>query len=136
MYLGYLDSSVVSQLALNISDMHLCMELFMSRRWKPYRTKQAESCCIYVKPKTYATYVWHNSIVVWLFFKWAILGLFFFILTVHVILLKFRPWLDSNYGPLVSEATALPAKPQPLPILFDYSAGSSPSTKVPHGLWE
>ena len=28
---------------------------------------------------------------------------------------KFGRWLDSNRGPLVSEATALPTEPQPLP---------------------
>ena len=28
---------------------------------------------------------------------------------------KFYQWLDSNYGPLVSEATTLPTEPPPLP---------------------
>ena len=28
---------------------------------------------------------------------------------------KICRWLDSNHGPLVSEATALPTEPQPLP---------------------
>ena len=63
-----------------------------------------------------------NSLVV--FFKWAIPGLFFFIfvffntqLTVYKcsILINFCQWLDSNRGPLVLEATALPTEPQPLP---------------------
>ena len=30
--------------------------------------------------------------------------------------IKFRRWLDSNSRPLVSEVTALPTEPQPLPI--------------------
>ena len=29
--------------------------------------------------------------------------------------INFCQWLDSNHGPLVSEATALPTEPQPLP---------------------
>ena len=32
---------------------------------------------------------------------------------------KFCQWLDSNRGPLVSEATALPTEPQPLPNLYE-----------------
>ena len=32
--------------------------------------------------------------------------------------LLFRRWLDSNRGPLVSEATALPTEPQPLPNVW------------------
>ena len=36
--------------------------------------------------------------------------------------MKIYRWVDSNRGPLVSQATALPTEPQPLPqniILFD-----------------
>ena len=32
--------------------------------------------------------------------------------------INFCLWLDSNYGPLESEATALPTEPQPLPIVW------------------
>ena len=62
-----------------------------------------------------------------LFFFWAIPGLFFFIFVfsthswqktnVHYIN-KFCRWLDSNRGPLVLEATALPTEPQPLPNFY------------------
>ena len=47
--------------------------------------------------------------------KWAIHGLFFFIFVfpIQLIILK---WLDSNHRSLVSEATALPTEPQPLPM--------------------
>ena len=31
---------------------------------------------------------------------------------------KICRWLDSNHGPLVSEATALPTEPQPLPDIL------------------
>ena len=52
-------------------------------------------------------------------FKWAIPGLFFiFVFSTQLLMnnfTKFRRWLDSNCGPLVSEATALPTEPQPLP---------------------
>ena len=58
-----------------------------------------------------------------LFFKkWAIPGLFFFIFVFSIQMkvnndqYKFRRWLDSNRGPLVLEATALPTEPQPLPL--------------------
>ena len=34
-------------------------------------------------------------------------------------------WLDSNGGPLVTEATALPTEPQPLPYHFMFVSGSS-----------
>ena len=36
-------------------------------------------------------------------------------LTVHIVQYKFCRRLDSNHGPLVLEATALPTEPQPLP---------------------
>ena len=36
-------------------------------------------------------------------------------LTVHIVQYKFCRQLDSNHGPLVLEATALPTEPQPLP---------------------
>ena len=56
------------------------------------------------------------------FKKWANPSLFFFIfvfsiqLTVNI-QYTFCPWLDSNSGPLESEATALPTEPQPLPLI-------------------
>ena len=58
--------------------------------------------------------------------KWAITGLFFSLfssfqqLIVNMFIIKSCRWLDLNYGPLVSEVTALPTEPQPLPtyILF------------------
>ena len=58
--------------------------------------------------------------------KWAIPGLFFFIFIFSIQLIvnawiKFRRWLDSNHGPLVSEATALPTEPQPLPNIFVFT---------------
>ena len=48
-------------------------------------------------------------------FIWAYPGLFFFIFVfpIQLIILK---WLDSNHRSLVSEATALPTEPQPLPM--------------------
>ena len=41
-------------------------------------------------------------------------------LTVYkcLILISFCQWLDSNHGPLVSEATSLRTEPQPLPIYY------------------
>ena len=59
-----------------------------------------------------------------LFFKkkWATPGLFLFILVFSIQLKinkcpnKFCPWLESNCGPQVLEATALPTEPQPLPL--------------------
>ena len=56
------------------------------------------------------------------FYKLAIPGLFFLYFRLFNIVdskqmfNKFCQWLDSNRGPLVSEATALPTEPQPLPI--------------------
>ena len=53
--------------------------------------------------------------------KWAITGLFFSLfssfqqLIVNMFIIKSCRWLDLNYGPLVSEVTALPTEPQPLP---------------------
>ena len=59
------------------------------------------------------------------FKKWAISGLFFFIFVFSIQLIvntwiKVCWWLDSNRGTLVSEETALPTEPQPLPqfLLF------------------
>ena len=57
------------------------------------------------------------------FLKMAIPGLFFFYfrlfktiqLTVNKCSVKMCRCLDTNRGPLVSEATALPTEPQPLP---------------------
>ena len=46
---------------------------------------------------------------------------FIFVFSVQLIVkswLKFCRWLDSNSGPLVLEATALPTEPQPLPKYF------------------
>ena len=46
-----------------------------------------------------------------------ITGLFFFIFVcskVNMLIIKFCWWLDSNLGPLVLEASALPTEPQPL----------------------
>ena len=57
-----------------------------------------------------------------LVFIWAIAGFFFFIfvfsiqLTVNNVIYKFCQWQDFNCGPLLSEATALPTEPQPLPL--------------------
>ena len=58
-----------------------------------------------------------------IFFKWAIHGLFLFYfrlfntiqLTINKCSMKICRCLDSNRGPLVLEATALPTEPQPLP---------------------
>ena len=58
-----------------------------------------------------------------LFFKkkWAIPGLFLLIFVFSIQLIKnkcsikFCRWLESNRGPLVSKATALPTEPQPRP---------------------
>ena len=65
-----------------------------------------------------------------IFFKWAIPGLFFLYfrlfntqLTVYncSILINFIcRWLDSNHGPLVLEAPALPTEPQPLPFQCNF----------------
>ena len=64
------------------------------------------------------------TITCFFFKKWAIPGLFFFYfrlfntqLTVYKcsMLINFCRWLDSNRASLVSEATALPTEPQPLP---------------------
>ena len=55
-------------------------------------------------------------------------------LTVHNVQYKFCRWLDSNLGPLVSEATALPTEPQPLPISYVWQiisfVNSSPIQKI------
>ena len=56
--------------------------------------------------------------------KWAIPGLFLFIfvfstqLTIKIVQLKLCQWLDSNRGPLVLEATALPTEPQSVMSIF------------------
>ena len=45
--------------------------------------------------------------------------LFIFVFSIQLIInkcsIKFCQWLESNRGPLVSKATALPTEPQPLP---------------------
>ena len=65
--------------------------------------------------------------------KWAIPGLFFLYFRLFntqlrvykcSILINFCRWLDSNRGPLVSEATALPTEPQPLPCSLYLSHSS------------
>ena len=52
--------------------------------------------------------------------KWAILGLFFFIFVFSIQLTVNIQWLDSNRGPLESEATALPTEPPLLPNMNEY----------------
>ena len=60
------------------------------------------------------------------FLKWAISGPFFsiFVYSIQVtvdnkqMFNKSCRWLDSNPGPLILQATALPTVPQPLPIKF------------------
>ena len=41
-------------------------------------------------------------------------------LTVNLFVIKSCQWLDSNHGPLVLEATALPTETQPLPTLVPH----------------
>ena len=43
---------------------------------------------------------------------------------------KFCCWLDSNPGPPVSEATALPIVPQPLPKIQNFAITKLPSQKI------
>ena len=58
------------------------------------------------------------------------LRLFFTVNSKQMFYLKVCQWLDSNHGPLVSEATALPTESQPLPkfiyasLKFVYDIGS------------
>ena len=47
--------------------------------------------------------------------SWSLFS-FFQQFTVYMFIVQFRQWLDSNHGPLVLEATALPTEPQPLLI--------------------
>ena len=60
-----------------------------------------------------------NHITVFYFKKWSIPGLFLFIFVFSIQLTEriyqIWRWLDSNRGPLVSEATALPTESHPLP---------------------
>ena len=46
--------------------------------------------------------------------------LFIFVFSIQLTVSKYKicQWLDSNRGPLVLEATALPTEPQPLPFLL------------------
>ena len=77
-------------------------------------------------------------------FKWAIPGLFFiFVFSTQLLMnnfTKFRRWLDSNCGPLVSEATALPTEPQPLALMTSLISSSliffskNPFLKLSEGL--
>ena len=46
-------------------------------------------------------------------------------LTVNMFIIKSCRWLNSNCGPLVSEATALPTEPQPLPTAMKLFAAWS-----------
>ena len=68
--------------------------------------------------------VWMTDQKIWIFFKWAIPGLFFFVfvfsvqLTVNNVQFKFCRWLDWKSGPLKLEETALPTEPQPLPLFI------------------
>ena len=72
------------------------------------------------------------------FQKWAIPGLFFLYfrlfntqLTVNKCSINFSRLLDSNHGPMVLEATALPTEPQPLPTGFiSYFIQRSPFLNV------
>ena len=68
-----------------------------------------------------------ENVLLGFFKKWAIPGLFFyiFVFSIHSwqktnvqYINKFCQWLDSNRGPLVSEATALPTEPQTLPCVL------------------
>ena len=50
------------------------------------------------------------------FLNWPFLASFFiFVFSIQQMFNKFCRWLDLNSGPLVSETTALPTEPQPLP---------------------
>ena len=69
--------------------------------------------------------VWVQQQKTKIVFKWPIPGLFFFSsfqynwqLTFNII---FCRWLDLNLRPLVSEVTALPTEPQPLPYLISFT---------------
>ena len=60
-------------------------------------------------------------IPIWLFQNRAISGLFFFTFVLSIQLKaenKISKWMDPNCGSLVSQATALPTEPQPLPNIF------------------
>ena len=76
---------------------------------------------------------WNNDIKIWPFQSWN-----FFLyssscrgLTVNLFIIKLYRWLDLNCGPLLSETTALPTRPQPQPnvnsvgsVLFSYRNNS------------
>ena len=49
---------------------------------------------------------------------------------------KFCRWLDSNRGPLVSEPTALPTEPQPLPLLLILFADEWFEQLLSYGNWK
>ena len=59
------------------------------------------------------------------FKSWAVRGLFLYIFvclySTHFIENKICWWLNSNRGPLVSEADALPTAPKPLPRLIQFA---------------
>ena len=87
-------------------------------------------CREILSPRTFKNrWIWSQCS----FSNGPIFGLIFFIfvfskhLTVYNVQYKFCWWLDSNRGPLLSEATALPTEPKELPIwspclevAFDY----------------
>ena len=72
------------------------------------------------------TTTWSREVMALIKILFQKMGLFFFMfvfsiqLTVNNVQYKFRRWLDSNRGPLVSEATALPTESQLLPKNTNY----------------
>ena len=54
-------------------------------------------------------------------FTWAVHDLFFFSINLTVHKCSFKNWrsLQANPGPMVSEATALPTVPQPVPKIVN-----------------
>ena len=56
-------------------------------------------------------------------------------LTVNVLSLKYRRWLDSSRGSLVLEATALPTEPQPLPLLFGGQLSRGRKQQIAYTIW-
>ena len=85
---------------------------------------------LYIEPLfegvTYLCALWVTTTLLYLFFKCANPVLFFFIFVFSIQLTtlnmqnKYLRPLDSNRGPLVSEATALPTDPKPQPISFNF----------------
>ena len=58
---------------------------------------------------------------------------FIFVFSIQLIInkcsIKFCRWLESNRGPLVLKATALPTAPQPLPYFDSFQQGQSSGVK-------